>query len=85
MKNIQKSAEQQEPEWPPIEDAPPPRGLLEKALPTVVLIAGILCVLAAIADVLFFNIGSREDHMVLGVGGMFYIWVSWVANTIMGG
>jgi hypothetical protein len=83
MENTQKNTGQQEPEWPPIDDTPPKRGLSENVIIPSFLPLGILMVLAAIADALFFNVMSREDQMAVGVCGVFSIW-AWAMSKVMG-
>ncbi len=83
MENMEKGAKQQEPEWEPIEDTPPPRGLLENIIVPSFLPIGVLILFAAIVDILFSHFFSREDQMALVVGGVFGIW-AWVMSKVMG-
>lgn len=69
------------PEWEPIESYPPRTGFIEKIAMPGVLICGTLMIVAAVADVLFFNYLSMREDLFAIATGVFGIAI-WVASRV---
>lgn len=82
MENTQGNMQQKEPEWEPIEDGPPKPGFFEKVVMPGVFLLGVLYLLAAIIDVVFFNFVSHDQQIGIGFAGLIFIML-WAADKVM--